>query len=156
MEIIISDRESVERGLRVRAGCYALISISNPGRRRVRIRRQSALRAVLELRFHDAEPTTGFQLPLDIKPMTEDHAKQIAAFVLQHHKHINALVIHCEAGMSRSPAVGAAIAQALNLDTTPYDRDFQPNAYVRELTAKAFDSLKNVMPGPRGPLGGSA
>ncbi len=136
--IIIADRETVERGLSVKAGTYALISITDPDKRRIRIPKSSALRAMLELRFHDAEASAGFHLPSNIKPMTEDDAKQIASFVLQHREHINALVVHCEAGMSRSPAVGAAIAQALGLDTSSYDRDYQPNAYVRTLVLDAF------------------
>lgn len=142
MEIIITDRESVERGLSVKAGAYALISITDPDKRRIRVRTSSARRAVVELRFHDAQPTAGFPLPLSVKPMIDDDAVRIADFVVQHRDRIKALVIHCEQGMSRSPAVGAGIAQSLGLDTTPYDRDFQPNAYVRELVIEAFEKAR--------------
>lgn len=137
-QIVIADREKVERGLSIKAGTYALISITDPDKRSISARKSSALRAVLELKFHDAELTGGFTLPPDIKLMTEDDAKQIAEFVLQHRMYVNVMVVHCEQGMSRSPAVGAAIAQALGLDTASYDRDFQPNAYVRRLLMDAF------------------
>ena len=139
-EIIIADRATVECGLSVKAGTYALISITDPDKPHIQVRKSSALRAMLELRFHDAEPTGSFKLPPDINLMTEGDAKQIAEFVLQHRGHINALVVHCEQGMSRSPAVGTAVAQALGLDTTFYERDYQPNAYVRSLLLDAFDT----------------
>ena len=142
-QIVIADRATVERGLSIRAGGYCLISITDPGSRRIRVRRSSALRAVLDLRFHDAEPTGGFKLPPDIKLMTEDEAKQIGEFVLKYHDHINALVVHCEQGMSRSPGVGAAIAATLGLDTTPFEREYQPNAYVQELVLDAFDKIQS-------------
>ncbi len=60
----------------------------------------------------------------------------------QHRDHINALVVHCEQGMSRSPAVAAAVAQAFGYDTTRYDRDYQPNAYVRQLVCGALKSAQ--------------
>ena len=90
------------------------------------------------MRFHDADPTVGFTLPPGIQPMTENDARRIVAFVRQHREPTSALLIHCEQGMSHSPAVGTAIPQALNLDTTPYDRDYQPNTYVRNLVLAAF------------------
>ena len=141
-QIIITDRETVEHGLSVKVGTFAVISIVDPNGPIVRIPKSSALRAVLELRFHDAEPSGSFKLPPDITLMSEDDAKQVAEFALQHRGHINVPVVHCEQGMSRSPAVGAAVAAALRLDITTFDRDYQPNTYVRELVFDAFAAIE--------------
>jgi hypothetical protein len=65
MELIVTDRESVERGILVRSA-YVVISIHDPDKRRARIRTQSGLRAVLYLAFHDAEPSERLALPKDI------------------------------------------------------------------------------------------
>jgi len=40
------------------------------------------------------------------------------------------MVVHCEAGMSRSPAVAAAIAEHLGDDPLPYFARYTPNAHV--------------------------
>ena len=50
--------------------------------------------------------TRGFRLPATIKLMTPARD-----FVAPHQKSISTVAVHCEQGMSRSPAVAAAIAK---------------------------------------------
>jgi predicted protein tyrosine phosphatase len=133
-------RREVERGIRFK-GSYALISIRDPGSPAVRIPKQSGLVEVLELQFHDAEPTSSMTLPSGIEIITEDLAFQIAEFVRRHHTVVDGFAIHCEQGMSRSPAVGAAIARYLKQPHERYWQEHQPNRYVYELTLEALESV---------------
>lgn len=109
MVIAVSDRESVERGLSMRQP-YVLISIRDHDRRPVRIRRHRLCRAVLQLAFHDAERVAGFTPNRSVTYMTEADARSIWQFVREHTGSYDAIVVHCEQGMSRSPAVAAALA----------------------------------------------
>ena len=77
---------------------------------RARVPKVAGLRGVLHLAFDDAEPTGSFQLPADIKLMTQHQTRRIWRFVRYHREQVGAFVVQCHQGMSRSPAVAAAIA----------------------------------------------
>ncbi len=72
-------------------------------------------------------------LPTGVKLMTADDAAAIWKFVNRYRDDVGAVVVHCEQGMSRSPAVAAAIAYAWALDDAPFWRRHQPNRYVYDL-----------------------
>lgn len=141
MQFIVEGRQAVERGIVVRCP-YIVISIRDPGRRPARIRRTAGLRGTLHLSFHDAEPTTAMRLPDSITLMTVADAERIWAFVQEHLPEIGAIVCHCEQGMSRSPAVAAALAEALGEAPTPIVRWTQPNQTVYRLLKKTITRLQ--------------
>jgi hypothetical protein len=63
----------------------------------------------------------------------EDHAKQIVNFVTDNKDKIDLLIIHCEAGQSRSGAVGLWANRYLGLNEKQFLQDNKkifPNAYV--------------------------
>lgn len=136
MEFIVGDRELVERGILVRSS-YIVISIRDPDKRKVRVPKQSGLRDVLRLAFHDAEPAGNMALPENITLMTDDHAGQIWSFVKKWEKEIGTIVIHCEQGMSRSPAVAAALCKRFGGDDSNFFKEYQPNLYVYRLLLDA-------------------
>ena len=57
-------------------------------------------------------------------------ARQILEFVDRVWDEIEVLMIHCEAGISRSPAVAAAIAKLKYKDDAAYFRIYRPNTLV--------------------------
>lgn len=70
--------------------------------------------------------------------MNQSHAKDVAEFVMKHAKGANVIVVHCEAGISRSAGVGAALAYFMNGDDSYFFRGrFVPNrtCYSRVLRA---------------------
>ena len=140
MEFIVSDRRSVERGLLVRSA-YALISIRDPDKPPVRVPRQLGLKAVLSLAFHDAEPAANMRMPESITLMSEAQATEVWDFVRQWQGQVGALVVHCEQGMSRSPAVAAAICRGLGGDDGRFFREYQPNQFV-------FNRIRNAAEKP--------
>ena len=143
MQFIVEGRQAVERGIVVRCP-YIVISIRDPGRRPARIRRTAGLRGTLCLAFHDAEPTTAMRLPDSITLMTADDAERIWRFVQEHLADIGAIVCHCEQGMSRSPAVAAALAEALGEDPTPIVSWTQPNQTVYQLLKSTIARLQQT------------
>lgn len=141
-KVIVTDRETIERGLVVRSS-YVVISIRDHGTPKARIPKPTAMRGVLHLAFHDAEPTDNFKLPPDVKAMTRRQSCQVWEFVAKHAGEVGAIVVHCHQGMSRSPAIAAAIAHDLGLDPEPFFLRHMPNKYVYELMLQTRPDCKS-------------
>ena len=133
----------MERGFLIRSS-YALISIRDSDAARARVPKVAGLRGVLHLAFDDAEPAESFQLPPDIKLMTDHHARRIWRFVRFHREQVGAFVVHCHQGMSRSPAVAAAIAAHLRVDGREFMEDYTPNQYVYRLLLKTMPAFNGA------------
>ena len=91
---------------------------------------------VLRLCFDDAEDSRFWQ-----NLMTEEQADAICAFVLRYGREIDWLVVHCSAGVSRSPAIAAGILGGLRQDESEIwdNPGYQPNMFVYRLVREAFD-----------------
>ena len=142
MEFIVTSRDDIECGVLVRSA-YVIISIRDPQLPKARIRNQTGLRDVLCLAFDDAEPVASSKLPTSIKPMTGEQAKQIWEFVRKWEGKVGTIVVHCEQGMSRSPAVAAALCRHYGGDEGYFFQHHQPNLYVRRLM---IERAKNFPP----------
>lgn len=104
---------------------WACISIATTEDEFVEISRKRR-RGLLQLAFADmTQSLPGLTL------FDTDHAHDILDFVTLHWPTIKVLMVHCEQGLSRSPAVAAAIAR---LKTGKYRRFFRepyvPNGFV--------------------------
>jgi len=141
VELIVASRAEVEAGLVVRAA-YVVISITDPDKRPARIPQPTGWRATLPLRFHDAVPVelTVFRMPPEVVFMDAGHARQIREFVDRWRNEVGAIVVHCEQGMSRSPAVAAAVSEYLGEDSGRFFRQFAPNEHV-------YQTLRSVLEG---------
>lgn len=137
MKIIVTDRHFIESGIVVRHP-YVVISISDPDKPKPVIPRRCGLKAVFHTAFHDAEPVEKQPLPSGIVLMTLGQADAIWMFVKEHQEEIGCIVCHCEQGMSRSPAVALALAEAFRIDTRKIKADYQPNPYVYRLMIEAI------------------
>lgn len=136
MDFIVTDRDGIEAKLVIRSS-YVVISIHDPRRRPAKVRKQPGLRDILFLSFHDSEPIERLTLPPEVKLMTPEQAKQIHQFIEKHKSDVGAVVVHCEQGMSRSPAVAAALCKSMGGDDRRFWRDYQPNSYVYRLVLEA-------------------
>ena len=130
MQILVEDRRTVENGIALRVP-YIVISIHYPTGRPAEIPPDPNCRGTLWLSFHNADPAQ--EAVSSDGWLTEADAERIWAFVQKHRAGIGAIVCHCEQGMSRSPAVAAALAEALGEDPTPIVRWTQPNQTVYQL-----------------------
>ena len=132
MDFAVAGRQEIEAGVPVRTA-YVVISITDPGSRPARIQRPTGFRDLLRLQFHDAVSVKGFTLPANIVLMNEDHARAIWQFVRQWQETVETIVVHCEQGMSRSPAVAAAISNVLDGDGSQFFEEYVPNRYIYDL-----------------------
>lgn len=137
-------------------GKYAVVSIHDPAPdgEPAKIPQRWGLVAVQWLAFHD------FDLNMNYPPgiwdkerhgrrlhdwaMTRTHAREVWDFVRTHWQQIETLVVHCEAGVSRSPSVAMAVADAYALgrdaiswDNLDPDGD-PPNGHVYDTMMKTF------------------
>jgi predicted protein tyrosine phosphatase len=78
-------------------------------------------------------------------PMSESDAKTIVDAFMKYKDRVEQIIVHCDAGYSRSPAVAAALAKALDMSDEVYFSSGQycPNRHVyrmmmNELAARNF------------------
>ena len=91
----------------------AIISITDTDKADVVFEKNevNGIRAILRLKFDDVER--------DYKNehcITKEDAENIVKFVNKNKNKVDKFIVHCEAGVSRSAGVGAAIMKALNGD----------------------------------------
>jgi len=72
------------------------------------------------------------------KPMTDEQAKQIIDFVEAHRKEIEVIVVHCEAGISRSAGVAAALSKIIEGKDDFFFKKYIPNTLVYSKILKAY------------------
>lgn len=96
-----------------------LISITTPGVSRSTgycreaILHMDAWRDVLRLKFHDVEPELdGYNYVI----FSHDAVRKIFEFLKKHEAEIDEVVVHCEAGISRSAAVSKFISVIYGLE----------------------------------------
>src|SRR5215213_1485161 len=101
MDIVVADRERVERGIRLRRE-WALVSISDPDRPHAVLPLDLLRTGVLRLQFDDAAPGDA---PLDqrqpLRLFTAADARAVWSFVSERKGRVDTLVVQCEAGWSR-------------------------------------------------------
>jgi predicted protein tyrosine phosphatase len=108
--------------------------------------------AVLRLAFHDftfePEEFEGLMAEAEDYPLDEPeewvlpsavHAQAIVGFYRSVAPKIEKLIIHCEAGVSRSAAVGAALAHCLRQADVQFYSASHPNHRVRRLVIEAWE-----------------
>jgi len=143
VEIIVLSRSMAEK---VKADVpHAFISITNPYSALADLQINDLTQGVLRLQFHDVE----IELPAEnedemtLFPMTQEMAGQVIDFVKSVKDRIELLIVHCEAGQSRSAGVGAAVSKCfLGTDEQWFKLPFTPNSTCyREVTTAFFGKM---------------
>lgn len=115
---------------------HVIVSITSHASDRARLRTGPACRGVLRVAFADIDAPSG-----DLVVFDRSHARAICSFVLQHRDAIASIVVHCDAGVSRSAGVAAALAKALGEDDTELFRRHRPNPHVYRTVLEAWASF---------------
>lgn len=116
---------------------YIVISISSPNSTKVSIPSNTYLKNVLYLSFYDLDkPVQQYQL------FTQDYAQQIVKFVKEYINEIDLIICQCEAGISRSAGVAAALAKWLNGNDDIYFKKYIPNNLVYRLLLEEIYTIK--------------
>lgn len=115
---------------------HVVISVRSPHGDKVQLPDNPSRLGVLFLEFHDVTDNTenyadNFmeQYGFAVVPFSDGHACEIANF-LSKHADAKAIVCNCEAGISRSSAIAAAIAKATEDDDEQYFKRYHPNTLV--------------------------
>jgi predicted protein tyrosine phosphatase len=118
---------------------HILISIRSPGSEPVELPENFARKDTLRLAFHDvSEDHEGTYKWLtshgvDVVPFTVSEARKVVSFL--HQYNVPMLVINCEAGISRSAGMAAAISKHLTGDDSEFynAEKYHPNELVKTL-----------------------
>ena len=107
---------------------YIAISITNPGLPVAEVAVSPHCRGILRLQFHDigdyGQPLQGKQV------MTEEDGRRVIDFLREHSDLVRLIVCQCEAGVSRSAAVAAAVCRILGTDDRHFFAGYAPNRWV--------------------------
>lgn len=75
--------------------------------------------------------------------MTADHARQILDFVAAHKNDVSTIICQCEAGMSRSAGVAAALSHILQGQNKYLYANFEPNKWVYRTIIDEYPTLSD-------------
>ena len=102
--------------------------------------KRKTCRDILRLEFHDLD----VELPgyPDVPLFSEEHAGQILDFFNKYRNEVPSLVVHCDAGRSRSPAVAAALTHIMGKQDKPILRQYNPNMRVYRMLLDEFYNRK--------------
>lgn len=121
----------------------AVISITAPENELARFVFTDRFLGILRLQFHDInEPSDKYRL------MSKEDAKRVVDFMYQFEQEAQMFLIHCEAGLSRSAGVAAALSWLLNGDDNYfYSYAFRPNAFCRRKVIELAIESKECLEG---------
>lgn len=120
---------------------HLMISITSTVETPARLPEQASRIALLRLVFDDIDVLRGEVMNSGETICTEQHANAVAALLLAHRQQVPLLcVVHCGAGLSRSPAVAAAITRGfLRQDDAMWFERYMPNRFVYRMMLNAFE-----------------
>ena len=108
-----------------------------------KMKNRSIFQDVLELRFDDVSPEHPKEDSMLYGAMKEEHFQEILKFV-EKNKQAEKLIVHCDAGQSRSPAVAINILDYLLNDPEQAqeliqrNKHWKPNAHVTTFFRTAY------------------
>jgi len=117
---------------------YVVISITDCDKQDAKLARSSNCKGVLKLKFSDAdEPQSNVRL------FTPKDARKILRFVEEHSTDSECIVVHCEAGLSRSPGVASALSVLTNGERQDdfFFKHYRPNSHVRRVILDEAEKL---------------
>lgn len=118
---------------------YAVISITDCGSQEAKLKESPHRVAVLRLQFSDVDADRHPIVrkygndPLYkrwIEVFSDKYAEQIFNFYSEHKDEVDYFLIHCEAGISRSPAVAATLCFYETGNDEYFFAKFLPNRYI--------------------------
>lgn len=114
---------------------FILISITSPEEDHVKIPQNDHNRGVLRLKFHDIESPIG-----GYSHFTSSQAASIRAFIESDHS-TDTIVCQCEAGISRSAGVAAALTKYYGMNEKMIFNNgrWMPNLLVYKKCIEAFE-----------------
>lgn len=122
---------------------FVVVSTASPEMEDYKIPDNKNCKGVLYLRFHDVtiDGDVNSIRPVDknnIKPINKNDVNQLLDFV-EKHKEESQWLVHCEAGLSRSPGIALALSEILNgrrADHSPYVYSYYSLQFANSIVRK--------------------
>jgi predicted protein tyrosine phosphatase len=125
---------------------YVVISITSVEKDKARLPASANCLGVLRLAFPDADrPGPGHP---ERSLFSVDQARQVWSFVLAYRERVERVLLHCDAGQCRSPAVAAALAKALEGQDEEFFRRYRPNMRVYRMLLETYHAEYAPPPAP--------
>lgn len=136
MKIVVCSRAEIER-LPPQEVPHLVISITTTEHDLARLPEDGYRLDTLRLSFPDIdEPLEGMT---DDWLFSEAQARTIWDFVVNRSRRAQRVVVHCDAGISRSPAVAAALTEAIHGDPSELFYRYSPNDRVYRILMRIYD-----------------
>lgn len=144
MKIRIFNRtNAIKESYRELEKSKVIISISDPDKSFASFNRDNkSIKAKLYLSFYDIDGKTK-DIFKHYEMMSKRDANKIVDFVCCRQDEIDEIWVNCEAGISRSAGIAAAITEHFSMDSSVIfdDMRYLPNMYCYRLTKNAFDRI---------------
>ena len=144
MKIRIFNRtNAIKESYRQLEKSKVIISISDPDKSFASFNRDNkSIKAKLYLSFYDIDGKTK-DIFKHYEMMSKRDANKIVDFVCCLQDEIDEIWVNCEAGVSRSAGIAAAITEHFSMDSSVIfdDMRYLPNMYRYRLTKNAFDRI---------------
>ena len=125
MKIKVLNRETFENFKSDES--FVVISITDPNSEKVKIKNKPI--DILFLQFYDLDKDTAI-FPYSRFIFNTNQAEQILNFIEEYKDKVNLIVVHCEAGISRSAGVAGALSLIYNGSDEYYFKHYLPNIFV--------------------------
>lgn len=120
---------------------YLVISVTDPEKPEAVLAESPLRMGVLRLSFHDVDAEAPFwQAP------SEEHARSIVEFVRRHRDMADLIICQCEAGLSRSAGIAAALSRWLNHHDAEFFARYMPNRRIYRLILRALGYSGVMLP----------
>lgn len=144
MDLFVYSRRAIE-SVTPHEVPHVIISITSSSDDLARFPEGDQCQGILRLSFVDAEAPSDRYAESEL--FSDQHALRIWQFVLMHRADIERVVVHCDAGVSRSPAVAAAIAKVLTGDDAEFfGGRYRPNLRVYRTLLESNSTLGATSP----------
>lgn len=131
MKFFIYSRQEIE-AMDPHDVSHVIVSIKTPDDpNNVKLPTNEHTKDVLHLQFHDIDRVVvGYSDHLEQNMFQLAHAKQVREF-FERNKDVERFIVHCDAGLSRSPAVAAALSKLyVDDDDSYFFKRYHPNMRV--------------------------
>jgi predicted protein tyrosine phosphatase len=143
VEVVVMSEDAVKKYECVEP--HVVISIRSPDGEAVELPENPARKGVLRLAFHDVDGPGEEDIAsrwlrragIAPIPMSRDQAEEVREFVRQNDD-VGVVICNCEAGISRSAGVAAALAKTYNGDDGRYFVQYHPNRHAYRMVLDAM------------------
>lgn len=135
MDFVIHSRKLIE-SMPPPAVPHLVISITTSPLDEAQLPATPACLGILRLAFFDSDLPPEEDEPEGL--FSRADARRIWDFVLSHQAQVACVVLHCNAGVSRSPGVAAALARVLCGDDADFFARYKPNSRVYRLLLDVY------------------